>query len=451
MNMQPPPPTQPSQRTLIDAVRQGEKKKIPLIQALKLTRIDRGNVADFIGAMNEVPGPLAAELIALAWSDLDVECRLCVVREWLDGKDKEQQAGGYHALSARLLISDSGAAMDILDRVAKLAAGSPPCLRRVISTTRSEWVGTTPEQARFQQVDPLNLTTNSRLMLLDWLCDCCPAELRPSDDERRRTELQKHAEARAALVAAWLEQLQTKQLSEPVALAIERSLARLRPKATIVPTAQPARLEIEQPPDTKTSTSPVPTPQRTSTTPPQEAETNDMLREVFSSIRRVFQRESDLHRRELRSVESELVSAKAQLERSERDAAAYRNANAKATERLSELDEEMRGLLDARERTDKELSEAREKLVIVSADLDAERRQKQAFRDESHEAVSRETQRERDRLLAQLGQRIGNIVEGYREIRARGPLPEGTPTMVGDMMDELLSRLEAAGVRFRRE
>jgi hypothetical protein len=70
-------------------------------------------------------------------------------------------------------------------------------------------------------------------------------------------------------------------------------------------------------------------------------------------------------------------------------------------------------------------------------------------RDESHEAVARETQRERERLLVQLGQRIGNITDSYREIRSRGPLPDGVPAMVGSMMDEMLSRLEAAGVRFK--
>src|SRR5665213_3732211 len=93
MNTSPP---QSSNLTLFDAVKQGERNRVPLIEALRNTGINRGNISDFIAAMNDIKVLLAADLIAQAWSDLDVECRHRVIREWLERKDKEQQAGGYH-------------------------------------------------------------------------------------------------------------------------------------------------------------------------------------------------------------------------------------------------------------------------------------------------------------------------------------------------------------------
>lgn len=461
-------PVHASPLPLFEAIERGEKKKAVLIEALRATPLKGENVDSFISAMNEVPSPVAAELISMAWPNLDVECRTHISRSWLDGKEKEQQAGGYHTLAARLLVQDSDTSMFFLDRVTKLAANSPPCRKRVISTTRAEWVGTTPEQSRFRALDPNLLATNGRAVLLDWLCESCHSELHPSDNERRRAELQKQTQARVSLVTSWFEQLRAQEIPESVSSAFERCLAKLRPKppggqvASPAPTqanvATPAKVPERNGSANATApapaaVAPVPLPAQDSKTATETSseETDDMLRDAFNSIRRLFQKESDRHRRTLRSIEAELAAAKAQQGRAEHDAAGYRAANVTAAERVSALEEQVRVLAEAKEKTGHELAEARERLNALASDLDVERQQRQALREESHEAVSRETQRERERLLGQVGTQTRNLVEGYREIRSRGPLPDGAPRMVGDMMDELLSRLEAAGVRFTRE
>jgi len=183
--------------------------------------------------------------------------------------------------------------------------------------------------------------------------------------------------------------------------------------------------------------------------PPEES--NETLREVFNSIKKLFQKESERHAKEMQSLVSELATAKAAIERAERDIAAVGDANAKNSKHFSELEDQIRNLHEAKDKTDTAMSIANTTLSSVQSELETERREKRSARQESHEAVARETQRERDRLLTQMGQRIGNIIDSYREIRSRGPLPEGVPAMVGNMMDELLSRLEAVGVRLKRD
>ena len=449
MNTSPP---QSSNLTLFDAVKQGERNRVPLIEALRNTGINRGNISDFIAAMNDIKVLLAADLIAQAWSDLDVECRHRVIREWLERKDKEQQAGGYHTLSARLLAIDPDSSMAFLDHVAKLAAGSSVCMKRVFSATRSEWVGTTLEQARFRRLDPTLLTTTSRVALLDWLCDSCAAEISASDNERRKADLFKQSQIRASLVRDWLEQLQADQLQESIASAVRRNISKMHPKSLASPSPTPVAADAdkwlsEQAP---VDSAPTVTPKKV-TSPQNSEEPNGMLRDVFDSIKKLFQKASDQHDTALQLITSELAKTKSALERSEREVAAYGNASTNALAKLSELEGRIRVLQAAQTQADTQLSVANARILSISAELETERREKKAIRDEGHEAVARETQRERERLLVQLGQRIGNIIESYREVRSRGPLPEGLPAMVGDMMDELLARLEAAGLRFKRE
>ncbi|HEY2584858.1 MAG TPA: hypothetical protein VGI81_03715 [Tepidisphaeraceae bacterium] len=459
-------PVQPSPVSLFEAVKRGEKKKAALIGALHATSIGRENIELFVGAMNEVANPIAVELISLAWPSLDADCRVRISRDWLDGKEKDQQAGGYHALAARLLAEDSEASMFFLDRATKLAATSPPCRKRIISTTRSEWIGTTSEQARFRKLDPKLLSSSGRIMILEWLGEACQSELHPSDNERRRGELQKQAQVRTSILAQWLDELQHQPIPEAVASGVARCIAKLRlrpaagndPSTGATPGGTPTTAQSIAHTEPAAAVRPAPT---VASPPPPPAlqgassalssGEDEQLRTAFELITRLFQKESEQHRRRLASVVGELTAAKAQQERADRDAAAYRSANVAAVERVTGLEEQVRALTEARDKAVQELSAVREKLDQVSAELNDERQRGLALRHESHEAVSRETQRERERLLGQVAQQVRNLEQAYREIRARGPLPEGTPRMVGDMMDELLSRLEAVGVRFARE
>src|SRR5665213_1470105 len=312
MNTSPP---QSSNLTLFDAVKQGERNRVPLIEAPRDTGSSRANISDFIAAMNDIKVLLAADLIAQAWSDLDVECRHRVIREWLERKDKEQQAGGYHTLSARLLAIDPDSSMAFLDHVAKLAAGFSVCMKRVFSATRSEWVGTTLEQARFRRLDPTLLTTTSRVALLDWLCDSCAAEISASDNERRKADLFKQSQIRASLVRDWLEQLQADQLQESIASAVRRNISKMHPKSLASPSPTPVAADAdkwlsEQAP---VDSAPTVTPKKV-TSPQNSEEPNGMLRDVFDSIKKLFQKASDQHDTALQLITSELAKTKSALE-----------------------------------------------------------------------------------------------------------------------------------------
>lgn len=440
--------TQPTQ-SVLDLIRQGERKKIPLIEALAATQLNRENMGEFVAAMNELGGPLGAELIAKAWPDLDAECRLRVFHDWLDRKDKDQQAGGCHALAAKLLAVDPDSSMDLLDRVHKFAANSPACLKRVLSTTRTEWVTTMPAHSKLRAIDILRLNTPGRVALLDWISDSCAADQSASDNDRRKAELQRETLVRTSIVTAWLSGLRSEQLPEPIAIAVERNLEKLSPRNAI-PSALTSTEEPGTEPPPALGAPPV-TPAKDNK-PANEVgeEQNEMLREVFKSIQQLFKRQSDQHAREARRNAAELETLRHASERAERDASESRDVNRRLVEQIAHLEEHVGALQEAQTRTDTELSAARAKVDILAMELERERREKQALRDESHEAVARETQRERERMLVQLGQRLGNIVDGYREIRSRGPLPEGASAMVGDMMDELLSTLDRAGVKIKR-
>jgi hypothetical protein len=226
MNTLPPPQNE----TLFEAVKRGEKKRLPLIASLKHTSVGKDNLSAFIEVMNELGSQLAAELIVLAWTDLDVESRLRLIREWLDGKDSERQVGGYHTLSARLLVADPESSMTFLDRVVKLASSSSVCRKRALSATKTEWIGSSIDQARFRRLD-LGLLTTSRVVILDWLCDSCAAETGPADTEQRRAHLIDESRKRTAIVSEWLANLQTESLSEPVASALGRCIAKLSLRA----------------------------------------------------------------------------------------------------------------------------------------------------------------------------------------------------------------------------
>jgi len=235
-------------------------------------------------------------------------------------------------------------------------------------------------------------------------------------------------------------------LPEPIAKSVDRNLGKLGAKGTgnavLASTSNPTTAQspaIGNPPD-----SPVKFQKEI---PAVADEPNEMLREAFKAISQLFKKQSDQHTRDARAIAAELETLKNSYERAEREAADARIANGRLIEKLTHLEERLGGLQDTHAKTDMELSAARAKVDSLGAELERERREKQALRDESHQAVAREIQRERERMLVQLGQRLGNIVDGYREIRSRGPLPEGAPAMLGDMMDELLSTLNAAGVK----
>jgi hypothetical protein len=474
-------------RTFFELMSQGERKKDPLLGSLRKTRIEQPNIRDFISAVNELPAPVSAELIAAAWPSLDPGLRVFILREWLDHKDKDQQAGGFHALAARLLATDQETAMDLLDRTVKLAKANSTCLKRVIGVTRTEWIGNSIEQSRFRRVD-LNRLTNDRSMFLDWLSDACVPEIRPTDDEKRKETLRKQSEPRAKLVADWVESQQRNDLSPPVTAGIRRCLLKLRPRsvATQVPAVAPVHETANpiaphsasqvtppetrfpaastQSTDSREAQPPLQTqevlanPQArtpsapTRTLPESEAqkpETDGPFREIFDSIRNLFSQETWRHQRRLRDVDNRASAAESRAAKAEEDAAAYRRSNAAALKEIEELQRQLTTQRAELDRARKSLEDLQNISERLSGELKVEKERALQQKNEAHQAVTRETERERDRLLNQLSLKVRNIAEGYREIKARGPLPEGTPSMIGDMMDELLARLEASGMQLR--
>ena len=242
--MNTPEAPQSTQDTLFDLVKRNEKKKAPLIEAMKVTRINRDNVAEFVTVMNSVPAPLAAELISIAWPELDGDRRLSVIREWLDGKSNDQQIRGFHNLSARLLTVDPENSMGLLDRVVKCIGESAELRQLAITLTDSEWIGTMPDTAPFAKLKPNLFKSNSRLAIFDWIADSCNVTLQPTDNEKKRADKQKQAMARTSLVIEWFKQLQQeKEMPEHVAEAVEKNLAKLLPKTPKSPVSNPSRIE----------------------------------------------------------------------------------------------------------------------------------------------------------------------------------------------------------------
>lgn len=450
---------------VIEAIGRGERKKAVLVEALRASPITRESVDGFISAMNSIQSPVAAQLIAMAWPSMDSECRTQISRSWLDGKEKEQQAGGYHTLAARILVHDPEASMFFLDRVAKLAAGSPPCRKRVISTTRAEWVGTTPEGCGIRTLDPSLLAIGDRVVLLEWLCESCQLESQPSGNERRRSQLQKEAQARASVVGAWLEQIKGHQNAPAVTAVLAQCLQKLRPKEAdgevllSAETRRDLRSATQAAQDQFLTTDPAAAaaaPNALGAHPSEpttrtSGEDADMLHDAFNAIRQLFQKENGRHRRAIHALEGELAAAQALREQAKRDGDEYRAANKVAAEHVTALEEQVQKLVEAREIGDRELVDTRGRVAKLTQELDAKQRECESVRHESHEAIHRETQRERERLLGHLGRQIQTIVESYRELRSRGTLPDGVPRMIGEMMDELVARLEHEGMRFTRD
>lgn len=465
-------------RTIIQAVKDGERKQAPLIEALSATPITLANIAEVVNAFNELDGAFGAELISRAWVKLDDECRRHVMREWVDKKDKEQQAGAFHALAAKLLTLDANTSLDLLDRVHKLASAAPVCRRRVLQVTKVEWIATTPQKSRLRAIDLGTLDTPGRSLLVDWIVDACAAEIKPSDSDKRKDELQRESASRTSIVKTWISSIQNGPLPDMAKRALERNSIKLGLKAEAradaarvsAPTDITGQLhangtnskEREQPrTESQTShTSPIATRPEARTESPKVPERspaassrivieeeNDVLREAFLTIQQVIRKNINLHAREKKEMSTEVESLRIAAKRSENELTQLRASNQALIEQVSTLEDRLATSQASESKTAEALAEATTQLQAANAGLELERKEKQSIRMESHDAVDRETQRERERLLTQIGQRLGNIVEGYQEIRSRGPLPEGTPAMVGEMMDELISTLVAAGVK----
>jgi hypothetical protein len=475
---------------------QGEKPRAAILEALDSgARVDSKNCQRFVEALVKLTPMDVCDILDAAWERLDNAARSHVIRSCDDGREDEPAIAVCLGLASRLFAREPNAVIELIRRAAKKVRNSEPRTQRAITAIRNEWLGDLahPRLEKFRL--PSEMKDDEVRQLLAWLRGACRNALLNSTDEKKREKGATTAGKRTAAFQAWID-AELPRVTEPQAEALRAMRAscviggRVSSVEGNVSVKQVPAVTVPKPSTTaaddvahadrdvraigaafdSADSSTLMTPaalsddaQRVPAADRNRQSDADAVgdKDLYHALRVVeglFQQQKARFEVTLKRAAEEAAKARADLERADGRLAAEREAHARTRATLATLQERTESvehaLAQAREQSDSlasQLAAKEDVLTTRMAEIEAGARERQAMREEHARDVRREQQRERERTLNEIGQRTGRQVENCRAVRARGELSLESGQTIARLFDEMIERLQGAGVRYAQE